>query len=171
MLTAETRRRLVIIGMFLVPVALVKATAVFYGSGSPAGAEAASVSLTPVDPSVASDRSPTLSAAESEAADRIAELYQQPVGASPLLHDVRSPEQVDEQPVDPGSPNLLVQAILASEQGNTALINGKMYRVGDVFDGTDWQVREINNTTRSVTIVNTTTGREITRAVKINEQG
>jgi len=169
MLTTERKRRIVIIGMFRVPVGLVKGTAVFYGAGAPAGAEAATSKLTPVEPADVARQSSAWSPQHRAAAERVAALCQQPVGPSPLLHNVSADDGTGSHAVEPGAPNLLVQAILASPEGSTALLNGRMYRVGDTFDGTDWKVTAINNESRSVTLTNTSNGNEITRAVKMRE--
>lgn len=174
MMTIENKRRLMRIGVFLIPVVLVKGASFFSSAASPTGAEAAQalapVPETPVD-AASND---AISQERRDAAVKIAALYKQPFGETPLYFDIREPAPGDNQAVkiDPGAPALIVQAILASSSGggrDTALINNKMYKVGDEFEKSGWFITAIDNKSRAVTLKDSKSDREVTVNVRMNE--
>ena len=171
MMTIENKRRLVIIGMFLAPVAVVKFTGWFYGIGAPADASAA-VEVNPVvDVPMAAAVSDVITDQQRGAALKIAALYKQPFGETPFYYDAREISIEPDGPIqiDPSAPTVIVQAILASAAGDTALISGKMYKVGDEFEKSGWFITVIDNKARAVTLKNPKTEREVTASVRISE--
>lgn len=171
MMTIENKRRMFRIGMFLAPVILVKGAGMFLGETAPAGAEAAQVLTPVVEATVNAASKTTISEQSRAAALKIAALYKQPFGETPLYFDVREPVAGNEHAViiEPGAPSVMVQAILASTSGDTALINNKMYKVGDEFDKTGWFITNIDNKARAVTLKDSKSDREVTAAVRIRE--
>ena len=61
---------------------------------------------------------------------------------------------------------LQLQAILASKSGNTALINGEAYRVGETVKNSEWTITAIDGRARSVTLKHEPTDRVDTIHVK-----
>lgn len=171
MMTVEMKRRMTKCGVFLVPVILVKGAGFLYGSGPTAGATAAEVIAPSLDSPTAVIASETITDENRKAAAKVAALYKQPFGESPLYYDARE-APTDGGPVvsvDPNAPTLIVQAILASTSGDTALISGKMYKVGDQFEKSGWTLTAIDNKSRTVTLKNAALNKEVTAAVRIND--
>ncbi len=170
MLNSERKRQVVVLGVFLIPVALVKGTSLFCGVGSPAGASAAINAVQAIDTNVAATNTQRWSTDEKAAAARVTQLYESPFQTTPLYYDTI--EDAGENPVasvDPSLPTMIVQAILAGANGSTALINNKAYRVGDVFEETSWSIIAIDNDSHTVTLKNTNTGKTADAAVQIEQ--
>jgi hypothetical protein len=167
--TIETRRRLAAAGMFILPLVLVKATAMFLGGTGPAEVAAAPAVAIPAPLATPMAGAPPARTEEQEqAAAHIARLHEEPFGSSPLYYQSRGDEGevVFENPELPPPPEFILQAVLASSAGNTALIDGKALRVGDRLGDTDWQIIEIDVEGRTVTVLDPRTDRTETRAVR-----
>src|SRR5205809_614432 len=67
----------------------------------------------------------------------------------------------------PATPKFVLQAILSSSQGKTALIDGKPYRAGDEVRGSGWIVQEITAESRSVTLKDAASEHTITISVEL----
>jgi len=77
-----------------------------------------------------------------------------------------TPTHPTAEPEAPGVPTFAVQVIMASDTETKALIDGKVYRVGDDFrDG--WVIAEIDSFGRTVTIADPATSRTSTRSVRL----
>ena len=162
------------LGVFLLPLLLVKGTAIMVAE--PAQVVAASTAIvagsTGVD-SVA-EYKPEWTLQQFAAAAYIDQLRELPFGPSPLLHSVeRQPTPnpgpntdptVNENPILP-PPDVNVKMILKSRSGNTALINHRRYRVGDAIGNDGWIIESIS--TRSVVVVLPGTGRTATLSVPL----
>jgi hypothetical protein len=168
MATNETKRRLAVGGMFFLPLVLVKATAMFLGGTGPVEVSAAPAAAAPapVEPIITLHRAWT--ERERAAAQHIAQLHDEPFGATPLYYEPRGGEAVVvfEDPEILSAPEFIVQAVLSSSAGNTALIDGRPLRVGDALGETGWQITEIDAEARSVTIWDPHTDRTATRSVQ-----
>ena len=169
MLTSERKRQLTVLGVFLIPVVLVKGTSTFYGGGSPASASAAINAVQQIETHAAVSNAIQWTDAQRAAAVRVAALYDAPFESTPLYYDaVEDGGGESMVPVDPSMPTMIVQAILTGANGATALINNTAYRVGDVFEETTWTIVEIDNDSRTVTLKNTNTGKTAEAAVQID---
>lgn len=97
---------------------------------------------------------------QREALAHIAIIKAQQFGPSPLHRVI----EVDSGDVNLPPPTVLpslhitVQMIMSSSAGNTALIDGKAYKVGQKLKDSFWVIRIIDGQARSVTIENTQTG-------------
>lgn len=166
--TNETKRRLAVGGMFILPLVLVKATALFLGGTGPVEVSAAPAAAVPapVAPIMSTQRRWT--EREQAAARHIAQLHGEPFGSTPLYYEPRGGETVVvfEDPEVLSAPDFIVQAVLSSSAGNTALIDGRPLRVGAALGETGWQITEIDAEARSVTIWDPRTDRTATRSVQ-----
>lgn len=100
----------------------------------------------------------SISDQQKEAFNYIAILKTQQFGSSPLHRVVEN--SVIEKPsthVKSTELQITIQIIMSSSAGNTALIDGKVYKVGQQFEEF-WIIRKIDGEDRSVTLENTTTG-------------
>ncbi len=165
----NVKARIVTFGMFLLPLVLVKGTAVMLGRGpeaaiaDPVGNTTTATTAT-IEPVVREWTPEQLAAAR-----HIESLRSQPFGASPLLHQEPPPPQDDPRqhqttPRIQPPPDVVVQIILKSSRGNIALIDRKRYRVGDSI-GEGWVVKAIDADARSVLIEHTKTSEEATLVV------
>ena len=166
--TIETKRRLAAGGMFILPLVLVKVTALMIGGTGPAQVAAAPdvADPAPLQPVMLAERA--WSDEQRAAARHIAELMDEPFGPTPLYYEPRGRESVPifEDPQSDPAPEFIVQAILSSAAGNTALIDGEAYRVGDVIGRTEWRIIAIDGAARSVTVLDPRTDRTETRSVQ-----
>ncbi len=159
------------LGVFLLPLLLVKGTAIMMSEPQGAAASTPIVSRSAGIDSL-DDYKPEWTPQQFIAADYIEESRGLPFGPSPLLHVVKL--QPDPNP-DPGGneniivppPDLAVQMILRSRNGNVALINHRRYRVGDALGSDGWVVKSIDADTRSVLIMLPGTGREALLSVPL----
>jgi hypothetical protein len=169
--TNETKRRLAAAGMFILPLVLVKATAMFLGGTGPAEVAAAPApaapTVTPVPVASAPSAPRAWTDGQRQAAEHIARLHDEEFGSTPLFYQSRGAEAavVFEDPDLPPPPEFILQAVLSSSTGNTALIDGQALRVGDRVGETDWQIIEIDAQTRTVTVLDPRTER--TEAVSV----
>lgn len=167
MLTADTKRNLAAAAVFALPIGFVLVAANMLGGG-PTAAQAGPAPV-PVGTSVAGPTAgPIVTEEMKRAVEHVARLDTEPFGPTPLYYRRRG-----EQPVEPSGdpslpppPDFVVQAILASNRGNTALINDDSYRVGDPLGETGWHVADIDAIRRSVTIEDRVNHRTRTRSVE-----
>ena len=163
MMTRDAKRRLVTIGVFLLPVVLVKVVAAPMGHRGPAEAEA---SHTPTQvvaiPRVAAG--PQWSEQQRAAAQHVAYLRTQPFGPTPLYYD--RPQPPDRSGSSDTLGHVAVQMIMSSSGGDLALINGKRYRTGDRLRDAGWIVSEINASSGSVTLKHPASDRSVVVSVR-----
>jgi hypothetical protein len=154
--------------MFFLPLVLVKATALFLGGTGPAEVSAAPAAAIPAPVAPITSTQRRWTEREQAAAEHISQLRDEPFGATPLYFEPRGGEVVVafEDPEILSAPAFIVQAVLSSSAGNTALIDGRPLRVGDALGETGWQIAEIDAEARSVTIRDTHTDRTATRSVR-----
>lgn len=169
MATAETKRRLTDLGVFLLPLVLMQASGMVLSHGGPRGVEAsendqeaAATAMTPLVPH-------EWSQAELDAAETVGALRAKPFGPAPLYYPEDEPEPMEVVEVEPEPdppPEVVLQAILASSNSATALIDGKAHRVGDQIGQSGWVIVNIDPDLREVTIKDPTTDRSETIAVR-----
>ncbi|MCZ6735675.1 MAG: hypothetical protein O7C65_07800 [Planctomycetota bacterium] len=164
MMTRDAKRRLVTIGVFLLPVVLVKVVAAPMGHRGPAAAEASNTP-TPVVAIPHVTVAPQWSEQQRAAAQHVVHLRTQPFGPTPLYYDPPQPP-----PDRSGSSNTLghvtVQMIMSTASGDLALINGKRYRTGDRLRDAGWIVSEINASSGSVTFKHPASDRSVVVSVR-----
>lgn len=163
MMTRDAKRRLVTIGVFLLPVVLVKVVAAPMGHRVPAAAEASNtptavVAIPPV--TVA----PQWSEQQRAAAQHVVHLRTQPFGPTPLYYD--PPQPPDRGGSSDTLGHVAVQIIMSSATGDVALINGKRYRTGDRLRDAGWIVSEINASSGSVTFKHPASDRSVVVSVR-----
>ncbi len=163
------------LGVFLLPLLLVKGTAIMVAEPvQTVAASPAIVAGSGVD-SIAPYR-PQWTLQQLVAADYLDELRELSFGPSPLLHIIKrqptpnpgpnTDPTANENPILP-PPDVTVQMILKSRRGNVALINHRRYRVGDAIGSEGWVVQNIDPSTRSVLIMLPGTGRTATLSVPL----
>ena len=167
---SEAKKKTVTFGIFLLPLILVKGTALMLGQGldpaigNPVGNNGAATAPT-IEPAARVWTEQQLAATRY-----IERLRKQDFGPSPLLHQKAAPTQNNIEPTDTHRdhppPQVGVQMILKSSRGNIALIDGKRYRVGDKI-GDGWIVTVIDADARSVLIKHTESGEEATLVVPL----
>lgn len=118
---------------------------------SNASAESGTDEIIEEQPSIGTGQTMAVIQPSSAAGLRVGELADGAYGDVPL--HARASSSISGAPHEEGgdSARITVQAILGSERGNTALVNGQSYRVGDEFGTVGWRVVEISVATRSVT--------------------
>jgi hypothetical protein len=169
MTTDKGRRQFISVGMFLLPLVLVQVISLVLGGIGPshasAGPRPAAGSLAGLEP-IAAERPPT-PPHQQAAARRATALASEPFGPSPLYYTPRppKPEPTEMDPEVQPAPEFTVQAILAASSGNTALIGGRLHRVGDEIGESGWYITAIDAQNRSVTIEHSATDRTETRQV------
>ena len=62
---------------------------------------------------------------------------------------------------------ITVQMIMSSASGNTALIDGKPYKVGQKLNESAWTISKIDGEARSVTLENSQTGQSVVVQVQV----
>jgi len=166
------------LGVFLLPLLLVKGTAIMMSEPKEASATTPIVSGSAGIDSL-DDYRPEWTLQQLVAADYIAELRGLPFGPSPLLHIVKRQSIPESNPNPNGNgdgnennvvvppPDVTVKMILVSRNGNVALMNHRRYRVGDALGTDGWVVKSINAETRSVVVEFRGTGREATLYVPL----
>ncbi len=168
MLSTEGRRRLAAGGMFILPLFLVKATSVMLGGAGPVETQAATTEDAPIGTTQVIAGPKSNEEAQILAAEHITSLENQPFGVSPMYYETHG--QVEsteiEHPEEDPPPQFKIRGILSASAGNTALIDGKPYRVGDELADSGWRITEIDGVARSVTIKDSKTGRTETRTVQ-----
>ncbi len=155
------------IGVFLVPLILVKITAVMMAQPQGASASTGTIAVPPDIPSLTA-YSPDWDEDQLAAVRRVQELREMAFGPSPLLHIVERIATTEAQrPTIVVPPAVSVQAILRSSRGNIARIGRKLFREGDELGDTGWTVKTIDANNRSVVIVHVATEAEATLTVPL----
>lgn len=152
MLTSEAKRKLTAGGMFGLPMALVWLTArVIGGPESAEASQTGNLAVAPLSFHQVDVAAPT--PAQSAAAARVDALLHSDFGPTPFHHR-RAGETpvVIENPEDSSVPRFSVKLIMATSSGNRAVIDGKVYQVGDKLGDTGWVIVSIDAQTRSVSI-------------------
>ena len=156
---------------FLAPLVLVKLASTIVAGAGPLNATASEMNPAFDDPQssqpVAARRdapsAESLAAAKrAHAVRRNADVrnpfYYEPTGPTePAFAEVVE----EEEPLD-----VELQAIMAASRGNTALIDGQPYRVGDVLPDGEWEVVSITSENRSVLLRSVEDGEERRLVVK-----
>ena len=156
------------LGVFLLPLLLVKGTAIMMSEPQGASASPAIVAGAGGIGSL-DDYKPEWTLQQLVAADYLEEIHELPFGPSPLLHVVKR----QPVPIPNGNsaakppPDVTVRAIMKTRNGNVAIINRKRYQEGDVLRSDGWIVKTIDRETRSVVIQNTEDGREVTLSLPL----
>ena len=171
MATAETKRRATSAAVFLLPLLLVKGTALLLGDAGPVAASAGVVAppspvTTPQEHAATAE--PTVDAEVAAAAlKQIARLKREPFGEVPLYYEPREQtHRAEPEPTLDPPPHFTVGAIMASASGNIALIDGTACRVKQQLADTGWIITDIDPAARTVTIEDPHTGRTETRGVE-----
>ncbi|MCZ6612512.1 MAG: hypothetical protein O6941_07735 [Planctomycetota bacterium] len=163
MMTRDAKRRLATIGVFLLPVMLVKVVAAPMGHRVPAAAEASNTP-TPVVAIPHVTVAPQWSEQQRAAAQHVVHLRTQPFGPTPLYYD--PPQPPDRGGSSDTLGHVAVQIIMSSASGDVALINGKRYRTGDRLRDAGWIVSEINASSGSVTFKHPASDRSVVVSVR-----
>jgi hypothetical protein len=175
MASADTKRKLMTLGVFATPMILVMVAKSYFGTPGPTAAQATPIEETSPDKSKKNAvKAPTFTERQIVAARYADSVRTQPMGGSPFYFESRnttvttpkSDGPVDPVAFDPGIPQFTVQAILASSSGKTALIDGKPCRENEKIRGTDWEVETIDPDGRSVTLHDTKRERTVTVTVE-----
>ncbi len=152
------KRRIGDIAAFLIPLVLVKVAALALVDRAPRGARGAVVAR-PIDPVDLdfSRSSASLTPEQFAAAQHLDALTDEPFGDAPFYYRIRSKsgdpvivDPIDNPHVD--APDIKVQMILAARGGGSALINGKLYRVGDELKGLGLRLVEVDGVAYEVVL-------------------
>jgi len=160
----DPKTKLLGFGVFLLPLILVKGTAIWVGQ--PQGADASAGAAVTVDVGDIETFTPEWSFEQIATTHRVAELREVPFGESPLLHARKNtdiePIETPDQPTTITPPDVSVRIILHSRRGGVALIDRKRYRAGDALGDGGWFIEEIHAVSRSVLIVHRESGEKAT---------
>ncbi len=153
----NSKRRLCDLGIFVLPVALVKIAGSLLGTGGPADASAAPAPAAVDLAQQAALAATSLTSEQLALGEYISQLEQEPFGDVPMYYEPAEeiPEiLLTEDPIMIAvpPPSMTIQAIMSSSNGTTALINGRVYRVGDEVDESGWTIVEIDGDARSLII-------------------
>ena len=168
MFSGEMKRTFTMLGVFALPVVLVKGFAFMSGGPAPASAEASlTPAVAPAEKNAAGYGAP-MTESERHAAQYAAQLRSMQFGATPMFYaSTEAVTEIVEETADDVPPECLVQAIMGAGAGRTtALIDGNAYRVGDELAETGWFIREIDAATRTIVIEQGETGRTAQRTVE-----
>ena len=164
MIGLEPGNRALAIGVFLIPLILVKGTAIMMAE--PRGASGSTGGGTVQVPNLPDlvAYSPECTEEQFAVLHRVEQLREMAFGPSPLLHGVEESQQATVadggKPKSVAPPVAAVQAILRSSSGNLARIGRKLFREGDELGDTGWFVDTIDAESRSVKIVHRATESE-----------
>ncbi len=160
MIHRDNGRRAIALGVFLVPLILVKGTAIMMTEPRGASGSTETAVLPPDFPDLAA-YSPEWSEEQLAVLRYAEELREMAFGPSPLLHGVEEAQRAETtKPTFARPPVSVVQAILRSTSGNLARIGRRLYHEGDELGDTGWTVETIDAASRSVTIVHAETKSE-----------
>ena len=153
----ETVRRLTSMGMFLLPIVVVKLAATVLGESAQQSAAALNAQPAAADASAMQPAALKWTPQQLAAARHVDWLKHQPFGHSPLLYDedhsvVTHPLHTDTPDPSDGQAKLVLQAVMSSERGRTVVINGRPYREGDTVREANAVVQAIDCATRSATL-------------------
>jgi len=169
MVTRKTKQSLIAAVTFtILPLlVIIKSAGTLFGSG-PEIVRASYETLPFIVPDAAGNDELSLTDQQQQAVNHIASLQSKEFGPSPL-HRVGEIIGGDENPLSPiMSPSLqiTIQMIIGSTAGNTALIDGKPYKVGQTLKDPAWIIRKIDVDARSVTIENKQSGQSLVFVVQ-----
>ena len=169
MVTRKTKQSLIATVTFAILPLLVifKSAGTLFGSG-PEIAQASYETLSFIVPDVAENDELSLTDQQMQAVEHIAILQSEQFGPSPLHRGVKTIIGDKNQLPPPTllSLQITVQMIMSSSAGNTALIDGKPYKVGQKLIDSAWIVSEIDGEARSVTVENKQTGQSMVFVVQ-----
>ena len=169
MVTRKTKQSLIATVTFAILPLLVifKSAGTLFGSG-PEIAQASYETLPFIVPDVAENDELSLTDQQMQAVEHIAILQSEQFGPSPLHRGVKTIISDKNQFPPPTllSLQITVQMIMSSSAGNTALIDGKPYKVGQKLKDSAWTVSEIDGEARSVTVENKQTGQSMVFVVQ-----
>jgi hypothetical protein len=158
---------------FLLPLVLVKGSAMVTGSGPAAAQATPGGKIKPPKVPEVPDL-PAWSFEQLAAAEHIVLLKSEPFGPSPLFHAEPPPPPVRPDNPKPDTrpevkpPDVTVRMILTRSNGaHVALIGRRRYRVGDKLGDTGWIVAEIDGPSRSVTVEHPKSGNTATLRVPL----
>lgn len=169
MVTRKTKQSVIAAVTFsILPLlVIIKSAGTLFGSG-PEIARASYDRMPFIVNDAADNDEVSLTDQQQQAIGHIAYLQSQEFGSSPL-HRVGESIGGDENPLSPIMPpslQITVQMIIGSTAGNTALIDGKPYKVGQTLKDPAWIVRKIDVDARSVTIENKQSGESLVFVVQ-----
>ncbi|MCH8823987.1 MAG: hypothetical protein IH984_10805 [Planctomycetes bacterium] len=169
MVTRKTKQSLIAAVTFaILPLlVIIKSAGTLFGSG-PEIARASYETLPFIVPDDAGNDELSLTDQQSQAVDYIAILQSKQFGPSPLHRGAKTIIG-DKNPFPPPklpSLQITVQMIMSSSAGNTVLIDGKPYKVGQKLKDSAWIVSEIDGEARSVTVENKRTGQSMVFVVQ-----
>ena len=126
---------LVIGGVFVLPIVLVKVTALFLGGPAPQNAQAFPLPVAQPLVIVTPGKTTAMSQPQQAAAHHVESLLRVSFGQSPFYYGTTNTDEPSTQatPAQAEDVQLAVQAIIVRPTGNIALINGNVYRVGDTL--------------------------------------
>jgi hypothetical protein len=159
MSSREMTRRATGIGVFVLPLILVKIVGSVLGTGSPVGAEAAPVVANDLPVPIDVTGPLAWTASQFEAAEYAAALRDQAFGVSPMFHPKAGGPVDLPEATDGPRPQLqvTVTGIMDTATGAIAFIAGGAYRVGDLFQEA-WRITAIDSVRRSVEFSHVETG-------------
>ncbi|MCA9295031.1 MAG: hypothetical protein KC983_00910 [Phycisphaerales bacterium] len=168
MLTRRQQRSVASFLLFLAPVVGLKVAAMMLGGPVKSYAEVTHGLEPPIvyQAQPVPDPTPRLQAAIDRAHTLQSELF----AGSPMFFNA-PPEEV--QPVGPAVVvvderiGFTVQAVMGSGATAIVMVDGKMYRPGEVVHDSLWKIVSIDNATRTVTIAHRETGTE--RQITVNK--
>lgn len=156
----DSMRRFSSLGLFVLPILAVKFAGMLMGGGSPSVSNA---SATIADPAANPTAPPAAkvewNAEQRAAAEHVRQLAGTPFGPAPMLYTAQAavveavaPAPEPEAPRDPDIPAFALHAVMAAPSGNKALINGRLYQVGQTIQGTNWSLLELDTENRSIVL-------------------
>ena len=153
------RQKMLRLGVFLLPVIVVKGVGHILGAPGPADVAAATIDPAITEVVHSTPPTPNWSPDQLGAAARIEAMRTEPFGRNPLFYEP-SVTIVDPTPVPHNDPvlNVRLQAIFSSPSSVTALINGRPYRVGQTIKGSSWRVESIDGDARTAVLVHESSG-------------
>ncbi|MHC5023987.1 MAG: hypothetical protein ACYTGG_08755 [Planctomycetota bacterium] len=144
------RQKLLRLGVFLLPVVVVKGLGSILAAPGPADVAAATIDPVVAEIVHSAPPTPNWSSDQLDAAARIVALRSEVFGSNPLFYE---PSITSVDPTPAQTPNLTLdvrlQAIFSSPTSVTALINSRPYRVGETIKGTAWLVESIDSGART----------------------
>ncbi len=161
MVTRKTKQSLIATVTFaILPVLVITKSAATLFGGGPEIAQASYDRLPFIVNDEVDNVDLSLTDQQQEAFAHIALLKEQQFGQSPLHRATETVIGNDNTSPPPVLPSLqiTIQMIMSSTAGNTALIDGKPYKVGDKLLKSPWIIRQIDGEARSVTLENPQTG-------------
>ena len=153
MTTASLKNFVIVGGVFVLPIVLVKATAIMIGSAGPQQATATLQSTTPSPAIEHHSKQRSLSEKETAAMQYIMSLGDKPFGTAPLYYEKQEAikKLTNREEPDEG---LMLQGIIVRPNGNLAIINGTIYRASDRIGTSHNRVANVDGVSQTVTIEN-----------------